>query len=227
MMSRKKSSGWTLVKALYVLPIAAFAAIAFANCSKTESESTQNYDTQDKLPEVLFNQVLNDFGGAIPEGGVMVWTADENGKQKLSRVTPDGILHELTKEEAEEMKLPMESFAKPLKNRKISKDDVFFVVEDMPEYPGGELELRKFIAENVKYPEEAKTNKLQGKVFVQFVVDTNGDVTDAEIVRGTGYESLDNEALRVVKTLPQWKPGKQRGQNVPVSYTVPINFQLN
>ena len=226
MMSRKKSSGWTMVKALYVLPIAAFAAIAFANCSKTEDEGTQNYDMQGRMPDVLFNQVLNNFGGTIPEGGVMVWTTDENGNSILSRVTPDGILHELTKEEAEEMKLPRESFARPLKNRKIPKEEVFFVVEDMPEYPGGELELRNFIAENVKYPEDAIANKMQGKVYVQFVVDTNGDVTDAEIVRGTGYESIDNEALRVVKSMPQWKPGRQRGQAVNVSYTVPINFKL-
>ena len=226
MMSRKKSSGWTMAKALYVLPIAAFAAIAFANCSKSESENTQNNDTQEKMPDVLFNQVLKNFDGAIPEGGVMVWTADENGKSILSRVTPDGILHELTKEEAEEMKLPRESFARPLKDRKVPKDKVFYVIEDMPEFPGGEEELRKFIEENTKYPEDAKANKLQGKVYVQFVINVDGYVVDAEIVRGTGYKSLDDEALRVVNSMPQWKPGKQRGQNVNVSYVVPINFQL-
>ena len=97
----------------------------------------------------------------------------------------------------------------------------------MPEFPGGEEALRKYIADNVKFPDEAKANGQEGKVFVQFIIDKNGDAKDVEIVNGTGIDCLDNEAIRVVKSMPQWKPGRQRGQNVNVSFTVPINFQLN
>ncbi len=106
-----------------------------------------------------------------------------------------------------------------------SKAEVFVIVEDMPEFPGGELALRKWIADNVKYPVIAAENGIQGKVYVQFVVDRNGGISNARIARGVD-PSLDQEALRVVNNLPKWRPGMQRGKPVRVSYTVPINFQL-
>lgn len=102
---------------------------------------------------------------------------------------------------------------------------VFFIVEDMPEFPGGELALRQYIANAIKYPVIAQENGIQGKVYVTFVVDKDGGISDARIARGVD-PSLDKEALRVVNQLPKWKPGKQRGQPVRVSYTVPINFVL-
>jgi len=103
--------------------------------------------------------------------------------------------------------------------------EVFFIVEDMPEFPGGEMALRAFIANAIKYPVIAQENGIQGKVYVTFVVGKDGSVSNAVIARGVDA-SLDKEALRVVNTLPKWKPGKQRGKPVNVSYTVPINFVL-
>jgi protein TonB len=103
--------------------------------------------------------------------------------------------------------------------------EIFFIVEEMPEFPGGDLELRKYIAENVKYPEMARENGIQGKVFVRFCVTELGGVDKVSIARGI-HPLLDEEAIRVVKALPKWKPGKQRGKPVNVWYTVPINFQL-
>jgi periplasmic protein TonB len=105
------------------------------------------------------------------------------------------------------------------------EQEVFFIVEDMPEFPGGELALRQFIANSIKYPVIAQENGIQGRVYVQFVVDADGSVSDPRIARGVD-PSLDKEALRVVSLLPKWKPGRQRGKPVRVSYTVPINFQL-
>ena len=102
---------------------------------------------------------------------------------------------------------------------------VFFIVEDMPEFPGGDLALRKYIANQIKYPVIAQENGIQGKVYVTFVVGKTGKVSNASIARGVD-PSLDKEALRVVNALPTWKPGKQRGKPVNVSYTVPINFVL-
>ncbi len=102
---------------------------------------------------------------------------------------------------------------------------VFFIVEDMPEFPGGDLALRKYIATAINYPVIAQENGIQGKVYVTFVVGKDGKVTNARIARGVD-PSLDKEALRVVNSLPTWKPGKQRGKPVNVSYTVPINFVL-
>ncbi len=105
-------------------------------------------------------------------------------------------------------------------------NDVFTVVEDMPEFPGGEMAMRKFIAENVRYPEDAKDNNAQGTAYVKFIVDKTGKVTEPSIVRGTGNESLDEEAIRVVSLMPDFKPGRQRGENVAVSFVVPIKFAL-
>ncbi|WP_163325158.1 energy transducer TonB [Draconibacterium mangrovi] len=105
-------------------------------------------------------------------------------------------------------------------------NEVFFVVEDMPEFPGGDEALRKYIANALSYPEDAKKNEIAGKVYISFVVEKDGSVGDVKVARGVD-PSLDKEALRVVKALPMWKPGKQRGEPVRVQYTVPINFALN
>lgn len=108
----------------------------------------------------------------------------------------------------------------------VEEEEVFYIVENMPEFPGGDVALRTYIAQNVKYPEIAKENGLSGKVFVQFVINQKGEVQDVKIARGVD-PALDKEAIRVVQNLPKWKPGSQRGKPVKVSYTVPINFQLN
>ena len=107
-----------------------------------------------------------------------------------------------------------------------SKDGVYFVVEEMPVYPGGDEALRKDLAANIKYPEEAKKAGIQGKVYVTFVVDEQGKVTDAKIARGVD-PSLDKESLRVINELKTWSPGKEKGKAVKVSYTVPINYALD
>ncbi len=108
----------------------------------------------------------------------------------------------------------------------VEEAQVFFIVENMPEFPGGDLELRKHIAQNIQYPEIAKENGIQGRVFVQFVVNQKGEVEQVKVARGVD-PSLDKEAIRVIQSLPKWKAGSQRGKPVKVSFTVPINFQLN
>ena len=107
-----------------------------------------------------------------------------------------------------------------------SDEEFFMVVENMPEFPGGDLGLMKYIQKNVKYPPIAKEYNITGKVYVSFIVDKSGSVTDVKIARGVD-KSLDAEALRVVKSLPKYKPGKQRGKAVRVMFTIPINFTLN
>ena len=107
-----------------------------------------------------------------------------------------------------------------------SDDEFFMVVENMPEFPGGDIGLMKYIQKNVKYPPIAKEYNITGKVYVSFIVDKSGSVTNVKIVRGVD-QNLDAEAMRVVKSLPKYKPGKQRGKAVRVMFTIPINFTLN
>ena len=103
---------------------------------------------------------------------------------------------------------------------------VFVVVESMPEFPGGQQALFKYLSENVKYPVIAQENGIQGRVICQYVVNKDGSIVDVEVVRSGGDPSLDKEAVRVIKSMPKWKPGKQRGKAVRVKYTVPVNFKL-
>ena len=103
---------------------------------------------------------------------------------------------------------------------------IFMVVETMPEFPGGQQALFKYLGENVKYPVIAQENGIQGRVICQFVVNKDGSIVDGVVVRSSGEPSLDKEALRVINSMPKWKPGKQRGKPVRVKYTVPVNFRL-
>lgn len=107
----------------------------------------------------------------------------------------------------------------------VAKDEVFMVAEQMPEFPGGMKELLKFLQDNVKYPESAMKNNVQGRVIVQFVVEKDGTPTEFNVVRSVDPD-LDAEALRVLKTMPKWKPGMQRGEVVRVKFTVPVAFKL-
>ncbi len=102
----------------------------------------------------------------------------------------------------------------------------FAVIEDKPEFPGGQKALLTYIAKNTKYPEIAKENGIKGTVFVQFVIGKNGKVSDVKPARKVDTY-LDREAVRVVKSMPKWKPGKQRGKAVRVQYIVPIKFVLH
>ena len=103
------------------------------------------------------------------------------------------------------------------------ESEVFAVVEEMPKFPGGNVQ--KWISKHIKYPMIAQENNIQGKVFVQFVIEKDGSVSNVKVTRSVD-PSLDKEAIRVIQSMPKWTPGKQRQKPVRVSFTVPINFQL-
>jgi len=103
--------------------------------------------------------------------------------------------------------------------------EVFKVVEEMPQFPGGEKEMFMFIALNLKYPEQAKADGIEGRVISQFVVNEDGSISDIKILRGLGG-GCGEEAARVIESFPKWKPGKQRGKAVRVKYVLPFAFKL-
>jgi len=106
------------------------------------------------------------------------------------------------------------------------EQEIFQVVEQMPEYPdGGMAGLMKYLSGAIRYPAIAAENGVQGRVTVQFVVNRDGSIVDATVLRGVD-PYLDKEALRVINSMPKWKPGMQRGKPVRVRYTVPVNFRL-
>lgn len=108
----------------------------------------------------------------------------------------------------------------------IQAEEIFTIVEEMPEFPGGQAKLFEYLGANVKYPKEAVSNSIAGKVYVNFTVREDGEVRDVKVIRGV-HRLLDEEALRVVKSFPNWQPGVNRGKKVSVSYNIPINFRLN
>ena len=112
-----------------------------------------------------------------------------------------------------------------VEEEEVEEQQIFQVVEEMPEFPGGMAECMKFLAKNIKYPTIAQENGVQGRVIVQFVVNKDGTIVDPVVVRSVD-PYLDKEALRVIKAMPKWKPGKQRGKAVRVKYTVPVTFRL-
>ena len=105
------------------------------------------------------------------------------------------------------------------------EDEIFQVVEAMPEFPGGTAELMKWLQKNIKYPSIAAENGVQGRVIVQFVVNKDGSIVDPVVLRSVD-PYLDKEAIRVVKSMPKWKPGEQRGKPVRVKFTLPVMFRL-
>lgn len=107
----------------------------------------------------------------------------------------------------------------------VVETEIFTVVESMPEFPGGEAAMMSFIAKNIKYPGFARESGIQGRVFVNFVVEPSGLVSNVKILRGIGG-GCDEEAIRVVQSMPKWTPGKQRGKAVRVSFNLPVRFTL-
>jgi TonB family protein len=213
MMSKIKSSKLANVKITLGVLTALALIIVFA-CEQKETEMQENQITGKEA--ITITSTLLEDGRMKMEG-----TAEdmEEFKKRFANVNSfeietDSLGNIFLVQKKEEMP-----------NTLTGDEQIFFIVEEMPEFPGGEQALRKFIANNIEYPVSAQENGIQGKVYVTFVVDKNGDVANARIARGVD-PALDREALRVVNSLPKWIPGKQRGQNVNVSYTVPINFAL-
>ena len=105
------------------------------------------------------------------------------------------------------------------------EQEVYQIVEQMPSFPGGERKLSEFIANSIQYPQEAQKTGIQGRVFVSFIVEPDGSVSNVKVQQGIGG-GCDQEAIRVIKSMPKWTPGKQKGDAVRVKYTMPVTFRL-
>jgi TonB family protein len=211
MMSKIKSSKISNLKISLGLLIAVAMIVVFA-CE--QKESIEPVSVQDDLISVKST--------IMADGKIKLEGTVENLK-KYSELFADSHNFKIVTDESGNMYLEKQEALVP--KSLDAGEEIFFIVDDMPEFPGGEMELRKYMANNISYPEEALKKGIQGKVYVTFVVDAKGQVANAKIARGVD-PSLDREALRVVNSLPAWIPGKQKGKPVNVSYTVPINFAL-
>ncbi len=125
-----------------------------------------------------------------------------------------------------DQKVAIEVYVPPVREEEeVVEAEIFTVVESMPEFPGGAEEMMRFIAQNIKYPPIARESGIQGRVFVNFVVEPSGAVSNVKVLRGIGG-GCDEEAIRVVQSMPKWTPGRQRGKAVRVSFNLPVRFTL-
>ena len=198
MMTINKSSRWNTLRALAVVPVIALALLAFANTKSVAAVVTASVQ-QD-------NAVQSEVQAPEP---VQVETATQPAE---AEAVPEAV--EVNTEE----QTPQET--EPQSNKKVYKS-----VEQMPRFPGEEVGLMRYLQENIKYPPEAAKNDIEGRVIVQFIVEKTGEVGEVKVVRPIS-EELDAEAVRVVKTLPKFEPGRQDGEAVAVWYTLPISFKL-
>lgn len=207
MMSKIKSSKFATSKTIIGILVAAALIIAFA-CEQKESViAEKDMNVHSVMVTMSGDSLKFDCNSADVEKLIAVMSKN-NGTFTLKDSSGQKVLIKSS--------VPV---------MKLGSEEIFFIVEEMPEFPGGEQALRQFISNSIDYPKVAQGKGIQGKVYVTFVVTKDGNVANATIARGVD-PSLDSEALRVVNSLPKWKPGKQRGQAVNVSYTVPINFKL-
>ncbi len=207
MMSKIKSSEFATSKTIIGILVAAALIIAFA-CEQKESVIAEKDMNVHSVMVTMSGDSLKFDGNSADVEKLIAVMSKNNGTFTLKDSSGQKVLIKSS--------VPV---------MKLGSEEIFFIVEEMPEFPGGEQALRQFISNSIDYPKVAQGKGIQGKVYVTFVVTKDGNVANATIARGVD-PSLDSEALRVVNSLPKWKPGKQRGQAVNVSYTVPINFKL-
>ena len=175
MMCKEKSKTWRCAKALYIVPVAAIAALAFTTVDTANATENET----------------------LPKGSEFVANNEKETAENYVQQVPDG------------------------------DDKVYQVCEKAPVFPGGTHAMYKYLADNTKYPDEAKAAGKDGKVIVQFVVRKDGSISDVSVVKSAGNVSLDKEAVRVISTMPKWNPGTQGGKAVNVQYTLPVAFKLS
>ncbi len=124
------------------------------------------------------------------------------------------------------MTLVSENGSYSAQDDEIVDDEVLMVAEKMPEFPGGQAAMFQFVSQNLHYPEYAVKHRIQGCAICQFIVERDGSIGPVEIVRSSGHDLLDAEAAHIIKSMPKWKPGEDKGKPVRVKFTIPINFRL-
>jgi protein TonB len=189
----------------------------------------KSYDKREIDPSLLNREVT------IDEEMVEITKQDEQKPQpmevpkqttQLEIVQDDVEVEDIEiNAEVEQNEVLEEYVAPEVVEEEVVEQEIFKIVEEMPAFPGGEAKLMEYVAKNVKYPQIARETGVQGRVYVNFVVEPDGSVSNVSVLRGIGG-GCDEEAIRVVKSMPKWKPGKQRGKAVRVSYMLPVNFKL-
>ena len=219
MMLHKNSKRASLLKLLALVPLVGVALALNAetvndyvyNEPKTPQKKIVKKGRQDGQIKMGTKTIEVKKEKSAATNATKVATAEKSNKDKKAV--------EMAKEAAEKKKVAAIAMEAP------EAEGAFDVVEEMPQFPGGAPELMKFLSMTVKYPEAAEKAGTQGRVIASFIVEKDGSISGAKVVKNVS-EELDAEALRVINAMPNWTPGKQNGQAVRVKYTIPISFRL-
>ena len=226
MMNRSKSPRILASKYLLIVPIL-FSLVFLSNAEsfiQSASELNLEMDTKFSKSELAPLQAATTIEAPSPETtNAAVATSNDMpiAQNAAPKALPEVVVVSYGTAATDDKKAKTEAPEKT-NNDKV----VFQVVEQMPQFPGGDNGLFKYLAESIKYPVVAQESGIQGRVICQFIIDENGQVNDVKVVRSVDA-SLDAEAIRVIKAMPKWTPGQQRGKSVSVQYTLPINFRLD
>lgn len=215
-----KKSTWLLVGYVIVL---AFMFIAF-EWTKRDIK----IDTSQAITDLVFEEEIIPITEQPEQAAPPPPPAAPPIAETLTIVEDDADVEETTIATSEETNQAVEIKYVPVavEEEEPEEQTIFEVVEQMPEFPnGGMAGLMQYLSKNIKYPTIAQENGTQGRVAVQFVVNRDGSIVDAKVLRGVD-PYLDKEAIRVISSMPKWKPGMQRGKAVRVKYTVPVMFRL-
>lgn len=227
-------------RAQYMAEISEKGELKFIEKLDGKIEWSYNYETHTTYPDKIL-KVINDlylpsvqrYLEELVRTGIKCTPAYVEGVPVASKmivaVTKKIIPVSMSKKErAEYLASKQQQSIVPdsILNEADGQPPVFKVVDRMPEFPGGQQALFRFLNENVRYPAIAKENRIQGRVICRFVVEKDGSITNVEVVSSGGHPSLDKEAVRVLKSMPKWSPGMQDGKAVRVQYTTSVNFKL-
>ena len=217
-LEKKKTTGLLIG---YVLAL----AVMFIAFEWSERDKVINTDTG--LTQVVFEEEMIPITEQEEQKAPPPPPEVPKAEEIIEIAENDADVEETTIQASDETDKAVEVKYVPVEveEEEVEEQQIFQVVEEMPEFPGGMSECMKFLGKNIKYPTISQENGVQGRVIVQFVVNTDGSIVDPVVVRGVD-PYLDKEALRVIKMMPKWSPGKQRNKPVRVKYTVPVMFRL-
>ncbi len=199
----------------------AVALVAFNWKSYEKKESTFTQAVVMEIPEETIIQTQENTPPPPPEPEVQM-------SEDIQIVEDDvEIKNELVIQDANDLSKPDVPVVKieVKEEEEVVEEEIFLVVEEQPTFPGGEDKMFEYLYSNIKYPQVAKENNITGRVFLTFVVEKDGSIANAKILRDIGG-GCGQEALRVVKSMPKWSPGKQRGKPVRVQFNLPVVFEL-
>ena len=256
MITKNQKVKGSVIKVLLTLPVFALLILLNTQCDNTKpNEEKQSAIVKaDENAGLLLGTIVDRFSEKpialatilLEKDGKELYytTSDKNGRYEITKIKAGAYNVKASCEGYETVtirdvnipvkKLTFQDFwlkkndADEPSSQKavVGQDSIYRVTEVMPQYPGGPNEMMKYIQENIKYPQSAKDNKIEGRVFVSFVVEKDGSITNAAVMRGIDKE-CDAEALRVVASMPKWTPGQHKGENVRTQFTIPIYYKFN